>query len=84
MAKISPIQPIGSSDKTFKDNSEQFKSHVSGAIDRVWTDIYNHEGYEMRKMRVRSERIPMIGEHLPMWNYTFCNTISNCENILCH
>jgi DNA-directed RNA polymerase II subunit RPB2 len=62
MAKISPIQPIGTSDKTFKDNSEQYKSHVSGVVDRVWTDIYNHEGYEMRKMRVRSERIPLIGD----------------------
>ena len=62
MAKISPIQPIGTSDKTFKDNSEQYKSHVPGVVDRVWTEIYNHEGYEMRKMRVRSERIPIIGD----------------------
>jgi len=62
MAKISPIQPIGTSDKTFKDNSEQYKSHVAGVVDRVWTEIYNHEGYEMRKMRVRSERIPIIGD----------------------
>jgi DNA-directed RNA polymerase II subunit RPB2 len=62
MAKISPIQPVGSSNKTFKDNSEQFKSHVPGAIDKVWTGIHNHEGYEMRKMRVRSERIPIIGD----------------------
>lgn len=64
MAKISPIQPIGNSNKTFKDNSEAFKSHVPGRVDRVWTGIYNHEGYEMRKMRIRSERIPIIGDKM--------------------
>jgi DNA-directed RNA polymerase beta subunit len=64
MAKISPIQPVGTSNKTFKDNSEQYKAHVNGAVDKVWTGIYNHEGYEMRKMRIRSERIPIIGDKM--------------------
>jgi len=62
IGKVSPINPIGQSNKTFKDNSEVYKSHIPGVIDRVWTKIYNHEGYEMRKMRVRSERIPCIGD----------------------
>jgi DNA-directed RNA polymerase II subunit RPB2 len=62
MAKISPIPPVGSSNKTFKDNSEAYKSHVPGAIDKVWSEIYNHEGYEVRKIRIRSERIPIIGD----------------------
>lgn len=62
IGKISPIQPIGNSTKTFKDSSEIYKAHVSGAIDRVWTKIYNAEGYEMRKVRIRSERIPHIGD----------------------
>ncbi len=62
LAKISPIQPIGNSSKTFKDNSESYKSHVPGVVDKVWTGIYNYEGYEMRKMRIRSERIPIIGD----------------------
>lgn len=34
----------------------------SGRIDKIWKDIYNIEGYEMRKVRIRSERIPNIGD----------------------
>ena len=64
IGKVSPIQPVGNSNKTFKDNSEVYKAGVPGVVDRVWTGIYNHEGYEMRKMRVRSERIPHIGDKL--------------------
>jgi DNA-directed RNA polymerase beta subunit len=62
LGKISPIQPVGTSTKTFKDSSETYKSHASGVVDKVYTNIYTNEGYEMRKMRVRSERIPMIGD----------------------
>ena len=64
LGKVSPITPVGNSNKTFKDSSEVYKSHVPGVIDRVWTDIYNNEGYEMRKVRVRSERIPHIGDKM--------------------
>ena len=62
LGKVSPIQPVGNSNKTFKDSSEAYKSGVPGCVDRVWSGIYNHEGYEMRKMRVRSLRIPHIGD----------------------
>lgn len=64
IGKVSPIQPVGNSNKTFKDSSEYYKSHISGVVDKVWTDIYNNDGYEMRKVRVRSERTPMIGDKL--------------------
>jgi DNA-directed RNA polymerase II subunit RPB2 len=33
-------------------------------IDRIYLNIYNNEGYEMRKASVRSERTPMIGDKL--------------------
>jgi DNA-directed RNA polymerase II subunit RPB2 len=62
LAKVSPIQPTGDSNKTYKDSSETYKSHAPGVVDKVYSDIYNNEGYEMRKMRVRSERIPEIGD----------------------
>lgn len=62
LAKISPIQPVGNSTKTFKDNSESYKSHVAGKVDAVYTGIINHEGYEMRKMRIRAERKPIVGD----------------------
>lgn len=62
IGKISPIQPTPGSNKIYKDSSEIYKSQVDGVIDRVWTNIFNHEGYEMRKVRTRSQRIPMIGD----------------------
>ena len=62
IGKVSPIQAVGNSTKVFKDSSEYYKSHLPGTIDRVWTGIYNNEGYEVRKVRVRSERVPMIGD----------------------
>lgn len=64
IGKVTPIQPTGANNKTFKDNSEVYKEVVSGTVDRVWKDIYNNEGYEMRKMRIRSERVPIIGDKM--------------------
>ncbi|ARF09480.1 DNA-directed RNA polymerase subunit beta [Indivirus ILV1] len=62
IGKVSPIQAVGNSNKLFKDSSEHYKSHIPGTVDKVYTDIFNHEGYEMRKVRVRSERVPIIGD----------------------
>lgn len=62
IGKVSPIQAVGNSKKLFKDNSEPYKEKISGVIDKVWTNIYNNEGYEIRKVRTRSERTPVIGD----------------------
>lgn len=62
IGKITPIQPTGDSAKVFKDNSVQYKSNVKGVIDRVHTDIYDNEGYKMIDIKVRAERIPVIGD----------------------
>lgn len=62
IGKVSPIQPTGNNNKVYKDNSEQFKSNVDGVIDRVHTNIYNSDGYEQYNMRVRMERVPIIGD----------------------
>lgn len=62
MGKITPIQPIGNSNKTFKDSSEIYKAHVSGVVNTVTTDIFNADGYEIRKMSIRSERKPTVGD----------------------
>ena len=64
IGKISPIQPTGNNNKVYKDSSISYKSNVSGVIDKVWTNIYNYEGYEMYKMRIRSVRIPKIGDKM--------------------
>lgn len=62
IGKVSPIQPVGNSNKVFKDSSETYKANVDGVVDKVYSGIFNQEGYEMRKVRVRSERVPMIGD----------------------
>ena len=62
IGKVSPIQPTGDNNKVYKDNSEIFKSNVPGVIDRVHSGIYDAEGYEMYNVRVRMERIPVIGD----------------------
>ena len=62
IGKISPIQPTGDNNKVYKDSSESFKSNVTGVIDRVHTGIYNADGYEMYNVRIRMERVPIIGD----------------------
>ena len=62
IGKVSPIQPTGTNNKVYKDNSVQFKSNVEGVIDRVHTGVYNNDGYEMYNVRLRMERIPIIGD----------------------
>lgn len=61
IGKISPIQS-SQENKGYKDDSTVFKSNVDGVIDRVHTGINNSEGYEMYNVRVRMERIPIIGD----------------------
>lgn len=61
IGKISPIPPTENG-KIFKDSSVIYKPNVPAVIDKVWTGIYNNEGYEMYKVRVRAERVPMIGD----------------------
>jgi DNA-directed RNA polymerase II subunit RPB2 len=76
IGKVSPIPPTGSNNYTFKDNSEVYKGVVAGTVDRVWTDIHNNEGYEMRKTRIRSERVPIIGDKMCLTQATEVLTAS--------
>lgn len=62
IGKVTPIQPAPGSNKCFKDSSEIYKSQEPAIIDRVFTGIHDSEGYEMIKIRTRSERIPKIGD----------------------
>lgn len=62
IGKVTPIQPAPGSNKIFKDSSEIYKSIEPAIIDKVFTGIYDSEGYEMIKIRTRSERIPKIGD----------------------
>jgi DNA-directed RNA polymerase II subunit RPB2 len=66
LGKVSPIPPSDTSNKLYKDNSEVYKAHPDGVVDKVYTNIFNSDGYEVRKMRIRSERIPQIGDKFCM------------------
>ena len=66
IGKVSPIQVGSNTTKLYKDESEIYKSTVAGTVDKVYTGIYNSDGYEMYNMRIRSERTPIIGDKLCM------------------
>jgi len=63
IGKISPLQTKElNSEKEFRDSSEIYKMHVAGVVDRVYTGGLNPEGHEVKKILVRSERQPNIGD----------------------
>ena len=62
IGKISPTNPVGESQKIYKDNSTIFDNIVDGVIDRVHSDIYNEDGYEVINLKVRMQRVPIIGD----------------------
>jgi hypothetical protein len=62
IGKVTPINNPDDPSKKFKDSSEIYKSHAPAVIDKVYTGIYNQDGYETRKVVVRSERTPMVGD----------------------
>ena len=58
---VNPKPVTREDEKPYKDNSTIYKSLVPGAIDKVITSL-NSDGYPIIKMRVRSERIPAVGD----------------------
>jgi hypothetical protein len=62
IGKMTPVPQVGEGVKPFRDSSEMYKYTVPGFVDRVWADLRNADDYPMIKMRVRSERIPQIGD----------------------
>jgi DNA-directed RNA polymerase II subunit RPB2 len=58
---VNPRPTTREDEKPYKDNSTIYKSVVPGAIDKVITGL-NSDGYPIIKIRVRSERIPQVGD----------------------
>ena len=77
IGRISPIQPTGNNNKIFKDSSEIYKSFVPGVIDKVDTEIFNAEGYEMINVRIRQERKPVCGDKFTCYDDTHDILTSN-------
>ena len=63
---LPPKQPSKqlTNDKPFKDTSKYYKSYVPDAANKVYTEILSHHGYEIKKVRLRSERVPIIGDKI--------------------
>jgi len=63
---IGKIIPVKGSNKdrakqVFKDNSTMLRNNETGFIDKVYTNC-NGDGHRFCKVRIRSERIPKIGD----------------------
>ena len=58
---VNPKVSAREDEKPYTDSSTIYKSVIPGAIDRVFTG-FNGDGYPIIKMRVRSERIPIVGD----------------------
>lgn len=60
---IAKVTPISDGDgKLYRDESQSYKSNISGYVDKVWHNMYNGDGYKIIKMRIRSMRTPMVGD----------------------
>lgn len=62
LGKMTPVEDPNNTGKCFKDSSETYKMFAPGVIDRAYIDIQNQDGYMTRKLSIRSERIPRIGD----------------------
>lgn len=63
IGKVSAVQTNGDPNiKPYKDASEVYKHYLPATIDKVLNDIKNSENCEIKKVRIRSERIPFIGD----------------------
>ena len=58
---VNPKPTSKEDEKPYKDSSVIYKSLIPGAIDKVITGV-NGDGYPVIKIRIRSERIPMVGD----------------------
>jgi len=61
IGKVTPKPTTEDDEKEYRDNSVVFKSTVPATIDRVFPGTDN-DGYAIIKIRVRSERTPVIGD----------------------
>ena len=59
---IGKVTPLQDNLEKFKDNSEKYKSASPGVVDRVYKNIKNNEGCETKKILIRSNKFPKIGD----------------------
>jgi DNA-directed RNA polymerase II subunit RPB2 len=63
LGKITPVSDnVNANSKPYRCTSEFYKLGVPGVVDRVYLNTSNQDGYETRKLSIRSERVPTIGD----------------------
>jgi DNA-directed RNA polymerase II subunit RPB2 len=62
IGKISPNLNTDITEKPYTDCSKTIRANEHGIIDKVMNNIYNADEYEICKVSVRSERIPIVGD----------------------
>ena len=61
IGKVFPIKETNSNGYIYRDSSTALRSNESGFIDKTYVNR-NHEGHRFCKVRVRSPRIPTVGD----------------------
>lgn len=64
IGKITSVQSTDRNARTYRDSSTLYKHYIDGVVDKVYNDIVDQDSYEIKKIRTRSERIPIIGDKL--------------------
>lgn len=61
IGKVIPLKTTSDDDIKYRDASTFVKSNESGVVDKVYVNL-DEQGYKFGRVRVRSERIPEIGD----------------------
>jgi DNA-directed RNA polymerase II subunit RPB2 len=61
IGKCIPLKNTGDNEQQFRDGSTVVRTNEKGVADWVYSNN-NHDGYQFCKVRIRSERAPVIGD----------------------
>ena len=61
MGKVFPIKNMDNKKEQYRDSSTALRSNENGYIDKIFEDR-NNEGHKFCKIRVRSQRVPTVGD----------------------
>lgn len=61
IGKVIPLKNSGQEETKYRDASTKLRPNETGTVDKVFVNR-NHDGYRFCKVRVKSERIPEIGD----------------------
>ena len=63
IGKVSSISNMDDNNgKLWKDNSQTYKHYLPAVVDKVWNNLHNIDGYEIKKVKIRIPLKPMVGD----------------------